>query len=79
MTKEPCRASPKFEDQVGDLDARCLGETMEDLGWLALSELGVLKINAHLDAAIGGPRQRLLIGQSVRTYAARSIRARRRR
>jgi hypothetical protein len=37
--KESCRASPKFEDSVADLDARCLGEVMEDLGWLALGEL----------------------------------------
>jgi hypothetical protein len=71
LTKESCRASPKFEDQAADLDARCLGEVMEDLdcsaSWMAV------KIDAHLDAAIGGPRERLLIGQSVRTYAARSI------
>ena len=38
------------------LDAGRLGEVLEDLRGLALGKLGAIKINANLDAAIGGAR-----------------------
>ena len=42
-----------------DFDAGRLGEVVEDFRWLALGKLGAVEIDAHLDAAIGGARERL--------------------
>ena len=42
-----------------DLDAGRLGEVVEDFRECALGKLGAIEIDAHLDAAIGGARQRL--------------------
>jgi hypothetical protein len=42
-----------------NLDAWRLGEVIENLCWRALGKLGAIEIDSHLDAAIGGARERL--------------------
>ncbi len=41
------------------LDARRLGKIPKDLRWRALGKPGAVEIDAHLDATIGGARERL--------------------
>lgn len=44
-----------------DLDARRVGEVLENIRWFAFGKLGSVEIDPHLDAAIGRPCERLLI------------------
>jgi hypothetical protein len=67
-----------------NLDAGRLGEVIENLRWLALGELSAIKINADMDATIGGARERLHdwpVRQDIRPclFHARRCRSRQRR
>ena len=51
---------------------RRLGKLMEGLHGLALGKLGAVEIDAHLDAAIGGARERL-DDWAVRQHVSRQV------
>jgi hypothetical protein len=47
------------------LDTRRLGEVIENLRGLALGKLGAIKIDADMDATIGGARESLHVRQDI--------------